>query len=176
MKNKIFFLLFFVCFVQANKAQDQFLMSLGINTDFITVPLTENSLLTNNTTVNVCYNLSEKLNIMIGYEGSVIKENLNKNYLNLSGLLVGFGYCFNNNIKHDFNTELFTSFSNAFNDFSSFDNYHSDLGIRFYYKKFFYIGTAFRYSNNSLSISTNRSNFNWYWQMGFKVPLLKKIK
>ncbi len=174
MKNKILFLLLFVCFIQFNKAQNQSLLNLGLNTDFITVPLTENSLLSNNTTVNICYNFSDNLNFMIGYEGSVVKENLNKKYTNLSGLLVGFGYYLNNNAKNNFNTELFASYTNAFNNFSSFDNYHSDLGIRFYYKKMFYVGTAVRYSNNNLPISANTYNFNWYWQMGIKLPLLNK--
>lgn len=89
-------------------------------------------------------------------------------------MLVGFGYYLNNNAKNNFNTELFASYTNAFNNFSSFDNYHSDLGIRFYYKKMFYVGTAVRYSNNNLPISANTNNFNWYWQMGIKLPLLNK--
>ena len=173
MKTKTVILILFVCFIQLNKAQDISLLNLGINTDFITIPLTENSLISNNTSINICYNFSDKLNFTIGYEALVIKENLNMKYSNSSGLLLGFGYNLNNN-KSDFNTELFASYTNAFKNFSSFDNYHSDLGIRFYYNKMIYIGTAIRYSNINLPISANRNNINWYWQMGIKLHILKK--
>ncbi len=174
MKFKIFIIALFMCLFQFNNAQNSSLLNFGINTDFITIPLTENSILSNNTVVNIGYNLNDNLNCKIGYEGSVIKENKENKYTNLSGLVVGFGYYLNNNKKNEFNTELFASYTNAFNNFSSFDNYHSDLGIKFYYKKLFYIGTAVRYSNNNLTLSTNRNNLNWYWQMGIQLPVFKK--
>jgi len=176
MKNRIYIFLLFVFFIQLSKAQNQTLLNLGLNTDFNSIPLTKNSLLSNNTAVNIGYNLSEKLNIKIGYEGSVVKENQNRRYTDLSGLLVGFGYYLNNNRKNEFNTELFASFTNAFNNFSEFENYHSDLGVRFYYKKLFYIGTAVRYSSNILTISANKNNFNWNWQIGIQIPIFKMLK
>jgi len=174
MKNRMLIVVFLLSFIQLNKAQNQSLLNLGINNDFITVPLTEKSLLSSNTSVNLIYNFSDKLNFKLGFEGSVIKEIQQKKYEDLSGLLVGLGYYLNN--KNDFNTELFLSITNAFNNFGSFNNYHSDLGMRFHYKQFYYIGTALRYSNNDLTITTNRNNFNWYWQMGIQIPIFKNMK
>jgi hypothetical protein len=176
MKNIILVFALLLCFTQFNKAQKVSLMNFGINTDFVSVPLTENSLLINTTIANVGYNISENLNLKLGYEGAIIKENQNMKYANLNGLLLGLGYYLNNKENSDYNTELFVSYTNSFNNFSEFENYHSDFGVRFFYKKMFFIGTALRYSNNNLSISTNKNNLNWYWQMGFQVPIFKNVK
>lgn len=74
MKFKIFIIALFMCLFQFNNAQNSSLLNFGINTDFITIPLTENSILSNNTVVNIGYNLNDNLNCKIGYEGSVIKK------------------------------------------------------------------------------------------------------
>lgn len=176
MKNKILIFVLFLCFIQFNTAQKQSLLFFGFNTDFIAVPLSENSLLSNTTVANIGYNISDKLNLKIGYEGAIIKENQNMKYTNSNGLLLGLGYYLNNKENSDYNTELFVSYTNSFNNFSEFENYHSDFGVRFFYKKMFFIGTALRYSNNNLIISTNNNNYNWYWQMGFQLPIFKNVK
>ncbi len=176
MKTRIFIFLIFVFFIQSGIAQEQSLLNLGISTDFNAISLSGNSLLSNSTVVDVCYNLNEDLNFKIGYEGSVLKESQKKYYTDLSGVLIGFGYYLNHKRDKVLNTGLFASFTNAFNNFSDFNNYHCDLGVRFYYKKFFYIGTSVRYSNNNLTISDSRNNFNWNWNMGIQIPVLKILK
>ena len=120
------------------------------------------------------YNFTNNLNLKFGYESLMLKENQNKTYTDLSGLFLGLGYYLSSDINYQLNTELFVSYANAFKGFTSFENYHSDLGVRFHFKRMFFIGTAIRYSKNNLLISSNTNNLNWYWQMGIQMPILKK--
>lgn len=158
-------------------AQNQSSFNFGISSDIFSVPLSEKSLISDATNVYLGYSFTDKLNMRIGYENSMIKEHTVKSYTDLSGLSLGLGYYLQKNDQKEYSTELFVSFANAYDNFSSFSNYHTDLGLRLYIKNMFYIGSGIRYSKHDLSnLSSNNSSINWYWQMGFQIPFLNRKK
>lgn len=152
------------------------LFGYGISTDFLSVPLAENSLLSSSTNVFVACAASQHLIFRIGYDGWLLKDVTPKNYEQLSGLMLGAGYIFGNDENRNFSTELTASFSNEFKDFGAFENYHANLGARFYIFKSFYLGTGLRWCHNETPVlpTASTNNFNLYMQMGMQFNIGKK--
>ena len=77
--------------------------------------------------------------------------------------------------KKDFSTELILTATNAFENFSSFNKYHADLGVRFFTYNAFYIGTGIRFSHDETAnfITSPTNSYNWYCQVGLQLSLGK---
>ena len=148
----------------------------GISSDFLSIPLNEQSLGTNSTNVYCTYSVYDNLNFRIGFDGVLLKDLNAKRFQNLSGLFVGAGYIVLQDQTRDFTTELTASASNGLINFSSFKDYHADLGVRFMMFKSFYLGTGMRLSHNETAsfLTAPLNSYNWYMQMGIQFYLGKR--
>ncbi|MEA4935950.1 MAG: hypothetical protein VB102_04815 [Paludibacter sp.] len=152
------------------------LFGYGVSSDFLSIPLSEQSLVANSTNVYCTCLLNENLNLKVGFDGLMIKDLNAKKYDQLSGLLLGAGYLILHDQPRNFTTELTLAASNGFDKFSSFRNYHADLGLRMMMFKSFYIGTGMRFQHDERAslITAPLSSYNWYMQMGMQFYIGKR--
>lgn len=154
-------------------AQDKPLFGYGVSSDVLSIPLSEQSLVTNSTNVYFTCLLNEHMNFKLGFDDMMVKDINAKKYDHLSGLLLGVGYTILHDQPRNFTTELAIAASNGFDEFSTFRNYHADLGLRMMMFKSFYLGTGLRYAHDKVSslLTTPQSSCNWYLQMGMQFYL-----
>ena len=176
MRKEIIVFILLLSAVLSNAQEKSSLFGYGISTDFFSVPLSEHSLALHSTNVYCSYLLNEDLNFKLGFDGLMMKDLNAKRFENLSGLVIGAGYTLLHDRPHNFTTELTLAASNGFVNFSSFRNYHADLGVRLMMFKSFYLGTGVRFSHNEVaSIAPAPLNsYNWYMQMGIQLYLHKR--
>lgn len=182
MKKVLFASLFFICLVSSIQAQSEFSyknrFNYGIGTDIVDVPLTENGILASNLGIHIGYNVTDRLNARLLFQGTTLKNDALGTYKNMTGLAVELGYYIHETGDGNFQTEIAGKFYNSFTEFSKLQNYQADLAARIYFFRTFYIGTGLRYShsavNNHLSISSsNQSSLLWLWQLGFQLHIGK---
>lgn len=151
-------------------AQEKPLFGYGISSDFLSVPLRAQSLVTNSTNVYFTCLLNERLNFRLGFDGRMVKDVNTKKYDHLSGLLLGVGYTILHDQPRNFTTELALAASNGFDEFSTFMNYHTDLGLRIMMFKSFYLGTGLRFVHDEAAsfLTVPQNSYNWYLQMGMQ--------
>lgn len=185
MKKVLFTPLFFICLISSIQAQSEFSynkrFSYGIGTDIIDVPLMENDILASNLGIHIGYNITDKINAKILFQGTTLKNDELGTYRNMTGLAVELGYYIQETHNKNFQTEIAGKFYNSFTGFSKLKNYQADLTARIYFFRTFYIGTGLRYLhsdlNNHLSItSSNQSSLLWLWQLGFQLHIGKSNK
>ena len=176
MKKTIIFACLLLIAVLTAAQDKSSLFGYGISSDFLSVPLSEHSLATQSTNVFFTYILKEDLSFKIGFDGLLLKDSDAKKYENLSGLMLGAGYTILKDQPRNFTTELTLSASNAFDDFSTFRNYHADLGIRVMMLKSFFIGSGLRFAHSEVAgiIAVPQNSYNWYMQMGIQLYLHKR--
>jgi len=176
MKKTIIFACLLLIAVLTAAQDKSSLFGYGISSDFLSVPLSEHSLATQSTNVFFTYILKEDLSFKIGFDGLLLKDSDAKKYENLSGLMLGAGYTILKDQPRNFTTELTLSASNAFDDFSTFRNYHADLGIRVMMLKSFFIGSGLRFAHSEAAgiIAAPQNSYNWYMQMGIQLYLHKR--
>ena len=150
--------------------------ALGISSDFLVVPLTNQSLQTQPVDVYVSFVPTKNLNFKVGYDHALLLDSQSKIYDSLSGLMVGAGYTVWRDQSGILSSELNLSLSESFKDFAAFKNYHADLGVRFNVFDAFYLGTGMRWSHNESTFVTNTptNSLNWYFQLGYQLYLGKK--
>lgn len=170
----VFFLLLTAALTDAQ--ENSSLFGYGINTDFLSVPLSEHSLALHSTSVYCSYSLNEDLNFRLGFDGLMMKDLNAKRFENLSGLVIGAGYTILHDRPRNFTTELTLTASNGFGNFSSFRNYHADLGVRLMMFKSFYMGTGLRLAHNEVAgiVAAPLNSYNCYMQMGIQLYLHKR--
>jgi len=158
-------------FIFSQNAVSKF--AYGISSDFLSLPLSKKSLQTRSTNVYVAYYPIENLNIKIGYDALLQQNNSLKSYEDQSALMIGTGYTVLRDKSGNFSTEILLSASNSFADFSSFKNYHADLGARFMFMDAFYLGAGFRFNHNETSgLALNPINStNLFLQLGLQLKL-----
>jgi hypothetical protein len=152
------------------------LFGYGISTDFFSVPLSEQSLALHPTNVYCSYLLNDDLNFKVGFDGLMIKDVNTKRFENLSGLVIGAGFTLLHDRSRNFTTELTLEASNGFAKFSTFSNYHADLGVRLMMFKSFYLGTGARFAHNEVAsiAAAPLNSYNWFMQMGIQLYLQKR--
>lgn len=150
--------------------------ALGICSDFLAVPLTNQSLQTQPVDVYFSFVPIKNLNFKVGYDYALLLDSQSKTYDGFSGLMVGAGYTVWRDQSGIASSELTLSLSESFKDFAAFKNYHADLGVRFNVFDAFYLGTGMRWSHNESTFVTNTptNSLNWYFQLGYQFYLGKK--
>lgn len=176
MRQKIILVCFFLTTVVTVAQEKSSSFGYGISSDFLNVPLSEQSLALNSTNVYCTYSMNENLNFRIGFDGVLLKDLNAKRFENFSGLVVGAGYTVLQDQTRNFTTELTASASNGLMDFLSFKDYHADLGVRFMMFKSFYLGTGVRLSHNETAsiVTAPLNSYNWYMQMGIQFYFMKR--
>jgi len=175
MKTKIVFLVFLVTLVSVNAQEKTSKFAVGLHTNFFSVPLSPSNLVSSVSGVYGVYSLNNSFNIKLGFEDKMLQQTDLKQYDKINGGMLGVGYFVYQNPAKNSSVELTLSATNSFIKFSSFNDYHADLGARFYMFKAFYIGTGIRYSHDETTrfITSPTDSFNWYWQMGLQFRLGK---
>jgi hypothetical protein len=150
--------------------------ALGISSDFLAVPLTNQSFQTQPVDVYVSYIPIRNLNFKVGYDHALLLDAQSKTYDSFSGLMIGAGYTVWRDKSGIFSNELGLSLTESFKDFAAFKNYHADLGVRFNVFDAFYLGTGIRLSHNESTFVTNTptNSLNWFFQLGYQFHLTKK--
>ncbi len=170
MRKTIFLVCLFLTAVVTVAQEKTSHFGYGISSDFLSVPLSEQSLASQSTNVYCTYSMNEKLNFKLGFDGVLLKDLNAKRFENLSGLVIGAGYTILQDQTRNFTTELTVSASNDLMNFSSFKDYHADLGVRLMLFKSFYLGTGVRFSHNENTplVAAPLNSYNLFMQMGMQ--------
>ncbi|GAB1415620.1 hypothetical protein MASR2M117_10260 [Paludibacter sp.] len=146
----------------------------GISTDFLSVPLNKD-LQIRSTNVYVTYCPIKNLNLKIGYDALLLQDVNQKKYEDQSALLLGAGYTVLRDKTGNFSTEVFLSGSNGFKKFSSFSNFHTDLGVKFMLLDAFYIGTGVRFNSYDTNVvfANQTNSANLFMQLGLQLNIGK---
>ncbi|MDD2284058.1 MAG: hypothetical protein PHQ11_01465 [Paludibacter sp.] len=177
--KKTCFLLVFTMIVLSSFAQAKPpVFAYGIGSDFLSIPLSEKSLLSRSTNVYLSYCVNKNLNFKIGYDGLLLQETGQKSYDNQSGLMLGAGYMVLRDKAGFFSNEITFSVSNSFKEFISFKDYHADLGTRIWIIDAFYLGGGLRWNHNETTgiIVSPTNSLNVYLQLGLQFYIGKKLE
>lgn len=148
----------------------------GLSTDFLSIPLSEQSLATQSTNAFITLTINDNLSFMTGYDGILLKNLDTKSFDTNTGFLLGAGYTVFRDQSGNFTTELSASVTNSFAKFFSFKDYHADFGLRFLMFKSFFLGSGVRLNHNETSaiISSPLNSFNFYMDLGIQLYMGKK--
>ncbi len=182
MKKTVFAWIFLmVCTLSFAQSTPKF--AVGISTDFLSLPLTKSSLLTQPTDVYVAFLPTKNLGLMLGYDAMLSLDPNTPNYDQFGGIMLGAGYTVWRDKSGYFSNEITASATNALDDFASFKNYHANLGMRFKFMDAFFLGTGLRWTQNESNVFSVSpvNSLNLYFQLGVqfyigKNPLLTKTK
>ncbi len=179
--KKTFLLSLCLILLGSSFAQTASKFAVGINSNFLAVPLTEESFLTQPTDVYLAFSATENFSLILGFDNMLTLNSQTKAYDNISGLMLGAAFDFWKAKNGYFSNEVFATATNAFNDFGAFKNYSADLGVRFKFVDTFYLGTGFRWSHNESGVilPTATNSLNLFFQLGAqftigKSPLFNK--
>jgi len=177
MKIKNLIIVVFITTTLSSYSQEKVSsFAYGIHTDFLSVPLSPANITSYTSGVTGIYSVNKNFNIKVGLEDKLLQKTDLKQYEHFLGGSLGLGYFVSQNETNNTATEVNLSLGNSFNKFTSFKDFHTDLGLRFYWLKAFYIGTGVRYNRDEIAnfITTPTNSFNWYWQMGLQFGLNKR--
>ena len=175
MKNKILFIALIAAFLSVNAQEKTTKFAVGLQTNFFSVPLSPPFISSSSSGVYGVFSINNNLNLKLGFEEKMLQQTDLKEYEKNNGGMLGLGYFVYRNPKKDFSTELILTATNAFENFSSFNKYHADLGVRFFTYNAFYIGTGIRFSHDETAnfITSPTNSYNWYCQVGLQLSLGK---
>jgi len=175
MKTKIAIFLFLVTLVSVNAQEKASKFSVGLHANFFSVPLSPSNMVSSVSGVYGVYTLNNNFNLKLGFEDKMLQQTDLKQYEKTTGGMLGIGYFVYQNPTKNSAVELTLSATNSFLNFSSFNEYHTDLGARFYMFNVAYIGTGIRYSQDKTARfrTSQTDNLSWYWQIGLQFRIKK---
>lgn len=146
-------------------------LGVSLYTDYFSVPLSPEKLITQTSGLSGYYLLTEKLNLKLGFEEKLLRHTDSNLYVSDPGIMLGAGYTFWEGQSGTTSAEANLSLTNSLKYFSAFQDYSVSLGARMYFMDVCFLGTGLRYAGFQGNPVLQGNNLNWYWQLGLSLKL-----
>ena len=155
-------------------AQHNSRFGVSLYSDYFSIPLSQENLITKSGGVGASYFLKDKLRFSLGFEERMQINSISKSYLTDHGILLGTGYIFWDDNKGFNSAEAIFELSNSLKYFSDFIDYSVSIGARMYFLDVCFLGTGLRYAGFKGEQMQQSNNLSWFWQLGLNLKIGKK--
>jgi len=150
-------------------------IGVSLYTDYFSVPLSPEKLITQTSGLNGYYLLTEKLNLKLGFEEKFLRNTTSNLFVADPGVMLGAGYTFWENQAGTTSAEANLSLTNSLKYFSAFQDYTVSLGARMYFMDVCFLGTGLRYAGFQGNPVLHGNSMNWYSRLALSLKLGTKL-
>jgi long-subunit fatty acid transport protein len=151
-------------------------ISLELNSDYLTVPLTEADVQSKSGGFLLGYRFNERFNVGLGIENRLLLDGQSSGFESKSGLGVGVDYRLWSFAAHSSSLDLNIKLVKGWSQLMSSSDISAGAGLRWYVFDSFFVGTGLRYDKwmTDKKVVNPEPTLNWYWQLGMRFTLSKK--